>query len=88
MFKKIVGILLITLAGLFTLGTLSSLFTTITVPAEKTGNEAYDNGLVAGKWAFLVIISVIIFFMFKVGLKLVKKKTTNIESINEIGSEN
>jgi hypothetical protein len=87
MLKKLLGILLIILGGLFTLGVLSSIFTAIIVPRTKTGNVAYDSGFAFGYWIFIVFLSVIIFFMFKVGLKLVKKKKINVESIDEIGRE-
>lgn len=85
MLKKIAGIIIIILAALISLGLFSALFKLLTDPIKKTGNEAYDSGQVVGQWVFLVILIVIIFFLFKFGVKLMNKKTTPDEFINEIG---
>ncbi len=87
MFKKIIGFILIILATLFSLGSIKSLYETITVPIKKTGNEAYDSGQMMGAWIFLAILYVLIFFMFKFGLKFIKNKKIGVESINDIGTE-
>ena len=88
MYKKTIGIILIIIAGLFSLLSLGSLFTIMTVPIKKTGNEVYDNGYLVGTWAVFIFLLIATILLFLFGLKLVKKKRDNGSSIHEIGNEN
>jgi hypothetical protein len=85
---KIAGILLIALGTLFFAAAVSTIYNHMILPTEKTGDPDFDNGQIFGFWLCLTFYLVVIFFMFKFGLKLLKRKTKNFKSINEIGREN
>jgi len=86
MLRKISGLLLIIIAGLLIMAGLNSLYHIITVPIKRTGDAAYDSGQIIGRWLFMAILTLIIFFLLRFGLRLLKNKT-KIESIDDIGNE-
>lgn len=86
--KKIARIFLILLAVVFSLSILGSTINAIEKSIEKIKESAvFGLGYALGSLLVIVIFVVIIYFMLKFGLKLIKKKTVVIESIDEIGTD-
>lgn len=84
--KKLAGILLLLFAGMLSLGTLMSLLNAITEIIKKSKESSvYTISYALGSLVGAAIIVVIIYFVSKLGLKLIKKKNIQVESIDEIG---
>jgi hydrogenase-4 membrane subunit HyfE len=79
--RKIFGIFLLILSVLLIPATLSSLINTITDIPKESGAE--KTGYIFGCVFFALIMALIIYFMMKKGLRLLKNKPQN--SIEEIG---
>lgn len=87
MLRKLSGILILFFAGLLTLSVLLTTLKIIIEPIQKTGDNAADSGQLVGKWTAIIIFAIIIFYLFKFGLKLIKNKPKT-ETIDDIGNEN
>ncbi len=85
--KKITGIFLVLLAGILSLVTLISAINATKESIEKIKEStSVGIGYAFGSLFGIIIIGVIIYFMFKMGLKLISKKKIEVESIDEIGA--
>ena len=84
MLQKIIGILLLSISGLLFLPYAYTLYIAIAVPIQKTGDTAYDTGQVIGKFVFILLFSLLLFFMIRYGLKMLKSKEGK-PSIEDIG---
>lgn len=89
LFKQFLGFLLLLFAGLITLSLVfamvKAVLQTIT---ELQKDTAYGIGYLIGTCIGLVIIGGLIYFLAKVGLRLVKGKAAKKESIDDIGANN
>jgi hypothetical protein len=87
-FKKTTGVLLLVFAALFSIAVLASFLNGI-VESSKEINKSTTSGIAYafGSLITLAIFVAILYFIIKLGLKLIKKKNTRINSIDEIGLE-
>lgn len=74
MFRKLSGIVILFFAGILTLSVLYTTLKMIIEPAQKTGDNAADSGYLVGQWIAVIIFVIIIFYLFKFGLKLISSK--------------
>ncbi len=84
--KKMAGILLLLIAALLSLGTLMSIFGGINdsireIKKSTTMGISYAFGSLVGA----IILVAILYYMIKLGLKLIKGKSEKIDSIEDIG---
>ena len=84
--KKMAGILLLLIAALLSLGTLMSIFGGINdsikeIKKSTTMGISYAFGSLVGA----IILVAIIYYIIKLGLKLIKGKSPIIDSIEDIG---
>lgn len=84
--KKMAGILLLLIAALLSLGTLMSIFGGINdsikeIKKSTTMGISYAFGSLVGA----IILVAILYYMIKLGLKLIKGKSPIIDSIEDIG---
>lgn len=88
-FKKIIGVLLLIFAGLLSIATLAAFFNGIIDCSKKIMESSTTSGIAysLGSLIALLFFVAIIYFTTKLGLKLIKKKPTEIVSIDEIGLE-
>ncbi len=87
--KKIVGIVLLLLAGLFSLATLLNFIRSVAKIINKNdAYTSYEMGYTIGTFVGILIVLVLIFFMAKFGLKLISNKKEQLESVDEIGNSN
>lgn len=85
--KKITGIFLLILAGILSLAALVSFINAITATIDTMGKSTSEGiGYAFGSLFGIVIIGIVIYFMIKIGLKLISKKKVEVESIDEIGA--
>ena len=85
--KKIFGIFLLIVSAIFSLGTFLNFIREITLLIQRKEEfTSFEVGYTIGVFIGLIIISVLIYFMAKFGLKLVKIKKREIESIDDIGN--
>lgn len=86
-FKKIIGVLILVLAGIFSLGTFLNFITLIFEAITKQDSyTSYELGYTIGIFSGLILIAILLFYMWKFGFKLIKSKRDNIDSIEEIGN--
>jgi hypothetical protein len=84
--KKIAGVLLLIFATLLSLGTLVSIFNGV----NDSIREIKESTIMGISYAFgslfgAAILISIIYFTAKLGLKLIRKKEVEVDSIDEIG---
>jgi amino acid permease len=79
--RKIFGVFLLIFSVILTLAYISSLFKTIDDIPTKTGHERSESILAVV--IFTLIITWLIYFIVKKGIRLLKRKPQN--AINEIG---
>ena len=85
--KKILGIILLILAALFSLAILASIPPTITRCSRKLADSNSGGlGYVLGSIFITGIAIFVIYLIIKLSLKLIKKKIVIDNSIDEIGS--
>jgi|GEM_PF-5269086 len=85
--KKLAGIFLLLFAALLSLATIVSAFNSI-IDIKDEINKSTSEGLgyAFGSMLVTVLFVAIIFFMVKFGMKLIRRKTVEVESIDEIGA--
>jgi len=87
--RKLAGIFLILFASILSLATIVSGFKSIGEGISETRKSGINGlGYVVGSLFVIILSIVLIFFMMKFGLKLIKKKTVVTEAINETGTDN
>ena len=86
MLRKLSGIVILLFAGIMTLSVLNETLKIIIYPQKKTGDAATDLGNITGQWTAVLIFVIIIYYLFKFGLKLIRSKPKT-ESIDDIGIE-
>ena len=84
--KKITGVLVLLIAALLSFGTLMSIFGGINdsikeIKKSTTMGISYAFGSLVGA----IILVAIIYYIIKLGLKLIKGKSPIIDSIEDIG---
>lgn len=86
-FKKIIGVLILILAGIFSLGALLNFISLIFEAIIKEDSyTSYDLGYTIGIFSGLILIAILLFYMWKFGFKLIKSKRDHVDSIEEIGN--
>jgi hypothetical protein len=84
--KKVIGIVLLLLGGLISFSTLINLLKEIIIMVQmKEELSAYHIGYTIGIIIGLVFVSVIAYYLIKLGLKLLERKKEKADTIDDIG---
>lgn len=84
--RKIAGVLLLIFAGILTIATLATIPNGISESIKKIKESSIGIAFAFGTLVGIAIFGVLIYFSIKFGLKLIKKKNVEIDSIDDIGA--
>jgi hypothetical protein len=84
--KKVIGVILLLLGGLISFSTLINLLKEIIIMVQMEEElSAYHIGYTIGIIIGLVFVSVIVYYLIKLGLKLLERKKEKADTIDDIG---
>jgi|LakMenEpi03Aug12_release.lakeMendotaPanAssembly.Ray.scaffolds.fasta_scaffold2898151_1 hypothetical protein len=83
--RKIAGVLLLIIGGILLIGTLATIPNGISESIKKVKESSMGLAFAFGTLVGIAIFGILIFFSIKYGLKLIKKKSAEVDSIDEIG---